>query len=72
VTHNEVQAAADRIAQALPGHLVEVIMEEEVGPLGPCHPSVTVPAIRIDRFYLLSHVDPLGGVARIFGVEVQP
>jgi hypothetical protein len=69
VTHNEVQAAADRIAAALPGHLVEVVMEAEVSPLGPCHPSVVVPAIRIDNFYLLSHVDPLGGVQRIFGVE---
>lgn len=69
MTHNEVQAAADRIAAALPGHLVEVVMEAEVSPLGPCHPSVVVPAIRIDNFYLLSHVDPLGGVQRIFGVE---
>lgn len=72
MTHNEALAVRDRIAAALPGHLVEVVMEEEVSPLGPCRPSVTVPAIRIDRFYLLSHVDPLGGVARIFGVEVQP
>lgn len=69
MTRDEVQAAADRIAQALPGHLVEVIMEEEVSPLGPCHPSIVVPAIRIDQFYLLSHVNPLAGVRRIFGVE---
>lgn len=69
MTHNEVQAAADRIAAALPGHLVEVVMEAEVSPLGPCHPSVVVPAIRIDNFYLLSHVDPLGSVRRIFGME---
>lgn len=70
MTRDEVQAVRDRIAQALPGHRVEVIMEEEVGPLGPCHPSIVVPAIRIDNFYLLSHVDPLGGVRHIFGVEV--
>jgi hypothetical protein len=69
VTHNEVQAAADRIAAALPGHLVEVVMEAEVSPLGPCHPSVVVPAIRIDGDLLLSHVDPLGSVRRIFGME---
>lgn len=70
MTHSEALAVRDRIAQALPGHRVEIVMEEEVSPLGPCHPSVVVPAIRIDNFYLLSHVDPLGSVRRIFDVEV--
>lgn len=70
MTHNEAQAVADRIAQALPGHHVEVVTEEVTTDRGPCYPSTWGAAIRVDEFYLLSSVDPLASVRAIFGVEV--
>lgn len=69
MTQSEAQAVRDRIAQALPGHRVEIILQEVEGPHGPCHPSTITPAIRIDN-YLLSHRDPISSVRAIFGVEV--
>lgn len=69
MTHNEALAVRDRIAQALPGHRVEVVPVELCDPVDPCRPSTMGGGILVDNFYLLSSADPLGGVQRIFGVE---